>query len=113
MVHTVKSLARILLFFMLTTSLAWAWDTDSCCTNRVVDTPSATADQERGFTQNKAHDLCGHCDHMGMHFLGQIVAQSDLRSPLSAGLRHSKIAPVKPATAPSTLFRPPRSSSSI
>lgn len=112
MVHAVKSLAPILLFFMLTTSLAWASNTGNYCRDFVADVPSVS--DEGNVIQNKAHDTSGHCGHLGTHFLGQIVADSDLRSPLSAGLRLSETMPIKPAAAPrTTLFRPPRSSSSI
>lgn len=107
---SMKLVARILLVFVLFTSVATAWDSDNCGQDLVFDSAGVTQSHNDGSSSGNLNDLCGHCGHLGSHLLGYI----DNLQPAFPVLGHTwqgrpAIATPKPPT--NFLFRPPRNSS--
>lgn len=106
-----KFVARILLMFVLFTSVATAWDSDNCGQDQdlVFDSAGATQSHNNGSATGNLNDLCGHCGHLGFHLLGYI-ANIQLASLRLDHAWHGHIATVSPKLSLNSLFRPPRNS---
>lgn len=108
-----KFVARILLVFVLFTSVAPAWDNDNCGWDLAFDSPGATPSHSGGSSSSgNLNDLCGHCGHLGSHLLGYIDNLKPAFPVLGhAWQGHPAIATLKPST--NFLFRPPRGSFAV
>lgn len=104
-----KWIARILLLFVLFTSVATAWDSDNCGQDLVFDSAGATQSQDNGSPSGNFNDLCGHCGHMGSHLLGY-VASTPFAVFCADRAWQDRSATVSPKPSLNPLFRPPRSS---
>lgn len=102
-----KWVARILLVFVLFTSVATAWDSDNCGQDLVFDSAGVTQSHNDGSSSGNLNDLCGHCGHLSSHLLGYIDnLQSTFPVLGHAWQGRPAIATPKPST--NFLFRPPR-----
>lgn len=107
-----KLVARILLVFILFTSVATAWDSDNCGQDLVFDSAGAMQSHDNGSSSGNVNDLCGHCGHLGSHLLGYI-AHIQLASLCSDHTWHSRTATASPKPSLNSLFRPPRNSFAV
>ncbi|MEW6330475.1 MAG: hypothetical protein AB1560_03345 [Pseudomonadota bacterium] len=104
-----KWIARILLLFVLFTSVAMAWDSDNCGQDLVFDSASASQSHDNGSPSGNFNDLCGHCSHMGSHLLGY-VASTPFAVFCADRAWQGRSATVSPKPSLNPLFRPPRNS---
>ena len=107
-----KLIAKILILFVLLTSVASAWNLDNCGVDHVFDSASAVSSHDGGSPGSQAEDLCGHCGHLGSHLLGQIT-DNLITAPHAVAVRHGEPAVFAPLSSFHSLFRPPRYSLSV
>ena len=107
-----KLVAKVLILFVLLTSVASAWDPDNCGADHVFDSASAVSSHDDGSPGNQAKDLCGHCGHLGFHLLGQIT-DNDVVAPHIVAVRHGEPVVFVPLLSLHSFFRPPRYSLSV
>ena len=107
-----KFVARILLLFILFTSVAMAWDSDNCGQDLVSDLAGASQSHDSGSSSGNINDLCGHCGHLGSHLLGYLAnIQTDF--PRLHSVWHGRPATVTLKLSLNSLFRPPRHSFAV
>lgn len=104
-----KFIAKILLVFVLFTSVASAWDGDNCGQDLVFDSPGAAQSHDNGSTSGNSNDLCGHCGHLGSHLLGYVASTPFAVFGVDLAWQ-DRSATVSPKPPLNPLFRPPRSS---
>lgn len=107
-----KFIARILLLFVLFTSVASAWDSDNCAQDLVFDSAGAAQSHDNGSPSGNLNDLCGHCGHLGSHLLGYIDS-IQVAFPVFSHARLSHPATDTPQSSVNFLFRPPRYSFAV
>ncbi len=107
-----KLVVKVLVLFVLLTSVASAWDADNCGVDFVFDSAGAVPGHDSGAPGNQAKDLCGHCGHLGSHLLGQI-ADSYVTVPDAVAVRHGEATVLVPLSSLHSFFRPPRHSLSV
>jgi hypothetical protein len=107
-----KLIVKILVLFVLLTSIASAWDADNCGVDFVFDSAGAVSSHDSGSPGNQAKDLCGHCGHLGSHLLGQ-VSDGDAVAPHVVAVRHGEVTVFVPLPSLHSFFRPPRHSLSV
>jgi len=102
-----RTVVRVLLFFILFTSVSSAWEAYSCGYDPVSGSTRAVQGHDGGSPADRAQDLSGHCGHLANHFLGQVA---DKRPTLAsvAGLLRDESARFAPQPRTFPLFRPPR-----
>lgn len=104
-----KLVARILLVFVLFTSVATAWDSDNCGQDLVFDSAGASQSHGNGSPSGNINDLCGHCGHLGSHLLGYIAnIQLAFLHPDHGWSSPNATSTPKPSL--NSHFRPPRNS---
>ena len=108
-----KLVAKVLALLVLLTSVASAWDLDSCGVDHVFDSASAVSSHDSGAPGSQAEDLCGHCGHLGSHLLGQITDDNDVVAPHAVTVRHGKPDVSVLLSSLHSFFRPPRHSLSV
>lgn len=109
---SMKFVARILLLFVLFTSVATAWDNDNCGKDLVFDSAGAAQIHNGGSSPGNINDLCGHCGHLGSHLLGYI-ANIPLASLCPDHTWHGRTATASLKPSLNSLFRPPRHSFAV
>lgn len=107
-----KFVARILLLFILFTSVATAWDSDNCGQDLVFDSSGASQSHDSGSQSGNINDLCGHCGHLGSHLLGYLADIQTNFLRLNS-VWHGRPATVTPKPSLNSLFRPPRRSFAV
>lgn len=105
-------IAKVLILFILATSIASAWDPDNCRVDLVFDSASAVSSHNDSSPGSQAEDLCGHCGHLGSHLLGQ-VTDTNVVAPHAAAVHHGEPAVVALLPSLHPLFRPPRNALSV
>lgn len=99
-------IAKVLILFVLTTSIGSAWDADNCEQDLVFDSVGA-APSHIPDSHSTSGDVCGHCGHLGAHLMGY-VAGGHTVSPLLASGHVSDPVVFGPKPGVQFLFRPPR-----
>lgn len=107
-----KLVAKILLVFVLFSSVATAWDSDNCGQDLVFDSVGAAQGHDNGSPSGNGNDLCGHCGHLGSHLLGYVASTPFAVFGVDLAWQdHS--ATVSPIPSLNSLFRPPRISFAV
>ena len=107
-----KLIAKILILFVLLTSVASAWDTDNCGYDLVFDSANVVSSHDNDSSGSQAKDLCGHCGHLGSHLIGQIT-DNPITAPHAVAVRHGEVTVFVPLPGLHPFFRPPRHSLSV
>ena len=106
-----RPLSRFLIVFLFFASTASAGGLDNCGCAFGFDAVNAVAGYDLGDSDVQDIDACGHCGHAGSHLLGLASGMSTVHRADS--VKVGRVVGLNSIHPPSTLFHPPRHTSSI